>query len=229
MSEFASTKGDPSWWGGDTAADAGTSWGDLAEAADSAAAEPAAPATSAATPSATPTAAAPSADDSHVAEALDKLALKPGSTRDAVPTAAAPAAASSTLAAAEGDAVGAAAAAPAAHTEPPPHVDRSTLVSNISKKFLVDIEAADLEVQQRDKSSPLYSAATFEEIGNQPDTLHMYVAMVDEERGSTERPAVSRDVSVEPTAHLFLSRLRLVHGRHPFYKPPAIYHSPPLN
>lgn len=52
-------------------------------------------------------------------------------------------------------------------------VDHSALVSSIAKKFLVDIEASDLEVQQRDKSSPLYSATTFEELGHMTNTRPM--------------------------------------------------------
>ncbi|EDQ91816.1 uncharacterized protein MONBRDRAFT_14272 [Monosiga brevicollis MX1] len=42
---------------------------------------------------------------------------------------------------------------------------------SFSSKLLIDVEGVDLDIQRSDKSSPLYSALTFEDVGKQPDTL----------------------------------------------------------
>eukprot|EP00045_Choanoeca_perplexa_P003424 m.31095 g.31095 ORF g.31095 m.31095 type:complete len:514 (-) comp12032_c0_seq1:48-1589(-) len=52
-----------------------------------------------------------------------------------------------------------------------PATDHSGLVSALNKMFLVDLEAKELDIQRSDKSSPMYSASEFEDVGKQPDTL----------------------------------------------------------
>ena len=52
-------------------------------------------------------------------------------------------------------------------------MSRESLVSAIGKKFLVDLDASQLDILRSDKSSPLYSAAEFEDLGKQADTLAM--------------------------------------------------------